>query len=154
MHWPARFSFSTARGTPWLTQLVYGGFVGQFMYLYPEVALGMLMASMGEADRRTLARQEIYSALCASLREGFRQGTRGPLLDMALYSEEWGFDPMDIAIPVTFWHGEADMTVPVSHTHLVAKGIPRATVRILSEEGHFSLPIDHADKILKTLLDR
>ena len=154
MQWPARFGFSTARDAPWLTQWLYGGVVGQFLGIYPELALSLFAAGLGAADRRALARQEIQSILCASLREALRQGTRGALLDMTLYSDEWGFDPPEIAAPVVFWHGDADLTVPVAHTYLVAEGMPRATVRIVAGEGHFSLPIEYADQILASLLTR
>lgn len=154
MHWPARFGFGTARDAPWLTWLVYGGLLGQLMRQYPEVALAVLTVGMAGADRRTLARPEIRSVVCAALREGLRQGTRGALLDMALYAREWGFKPAEIGAPVVFWHGDVDATVPVSHTHLTAEGMPRAAVRVLRGEGHFSLPIDHADEILETLLNR
>lgn len=152
MHWPARLGFSTANTAPWLNRLFFGGLLGRLMRHRPEAALAMLTVGANEADRRVLSRPEVRAIVCAALREGLRQGTRGALLDMALYAREWPFDPAEITAPVAFWHGDADATVPVCHTHLVAERLPRAKVRILPGEGHFSLPIEHADEILETLL--
>jgi pimeloyl-ACP methyl ester carboxylesterase len=152
MHWPARLGFSTANTAPWLNRLFYGGVLGQLLRHRPEAALALLTVGANEADRRVLSRPEVRAIVCAALREGLRQGTRGALLDMALLAREWSFDPAEIKAPVSFWHGDADATVPVSHTRLVAARLPRARVRILPGEGHFSLPIEHAREILETLL--
>jgi pimeloyl-ACP methyl ester carboxylesterase len=154
MHWPARIGFGTARSLPRLNRLIYGGLVGQVMRHRPEAALALLTVGMPDSDRRTLAQPEIRSVLCEALREGLRQGTRGALLDMALYVREWQFDPAEIVPPVAFWHGDADATVPLLHTRLLAEAMPRAAVHVLPGEGHFSLPFDHADEILETLLNQ
>ena len=152
MHWPGRLGFQWAQQAPWLLRLVYGGFWGQLMRLRPEIALMLLTVAIPDADRRTLSRPEVRAALSESVREAFRSGVDGPLLDMTLYAREWGFDPRSITVPVTFWHGDADATVPFSHMELLAEWFPHAELRNMPGEGHFSLPIERADEILRTLL--
>lgn len=154
MHWPARLGFGTTNTLPWLNRLFYGALLGRLMRHRPEAALALLTVGANAADRRVLSRPEVRAIVCSALREGLRQGPRGALRDMALYAREWPFDPAAITAPISFWHGEADATVPVCHTQLVAKDLPQAKVRILPGEGHFSLPIEHADEILETLLNR
>jgi pimeloyl-ACP methyl ester carboxylesterase len=154
MHWPARLGFGSARRAPLLNYLFFGGPLGLLMQYRPSAALGMLTVGMQGADREVLDRPDIRASVCDTLREGLRQGTRGALWDMRLYAGDWGFDPATIARPVDFWHGDADATVPVLHTQSVAAVIPGATVRILPDEGHFSLPIRHAEPILERLLSR
>lgn len=152
MHWPARLGFGTARSSPRLNRLLFGEVLGRLMRLSPEIALALLTVRMPARDRQVLARPEVRAVIRAALWEGVRQGPGGPLLDMALYAREWPFDPAGITAPASFWHGEADATVPLSHTRLVAAALPEARVHIVPGEGHFSLPVDHAEAILENLL--
>lgn len=152
MHGPARFGFTSARRASWLMRLVYGGMLGPFMRAYPGIALSLLTTSMREADRSTLGQPAVRAILRASIREGLRPGMRGALLDFALYAHDWGFDPAGIALPVAFWHGAEDITVPPCHSRGLAALLPHAQVIERPGEGHFSLPINHADLILAALL--
>lgn len=152
MHWPARFGFGTAHTAPRWNQFLYGTLLGRFMSRTPEIALALLTVGLREPDRRVLTRPDIRSLICASLHEGLKPGVQGALLDMRLYAQEWGIDFGTIRVPTTFWHGDADATVPIQHTHTLAACMPHATVRVIAEEGHFSLPVYHSDTILTTLL--
>lgn len=152
MRWPARLGFGTALRHPRLNRFLFGLVLGRLMRLSPEITLALLTVGMPPADRRTLGRPEIRSEVCAALRESLRQGLRGPLLDMTLYTQTWPFDPAGIAAPVSFWHGEADATVPVCHARMAAV-MPKADLRLLPDEGHFSLPVEHAEAILENLLN-
>ena len=153
MHPPARFGFTSARYAPWLTWLVYGMWFGPFMRARPELALALLTTAMGEADRATLGQPDTRAVLCESIREALRPGMRGALLDLDLYSHDWGLDFAGIDLPVVFWHGDADSTVPPSHSLSLAASLPNARVIQRPGEGHFSLPINHADEILAALLN-
>lgn len=50
--------------------------------------------------------------------------------------------PADLAarlpsdVPILLYHGDADVTVPVSHVELYARAIPRARVRRLADRDH------------------
>jgi pimeloyl-ACP methyl ester carboxylesterase len=153
MHWPARLGFGTAREAPWINQLFFGGMMGPLMQFRPDLALGLLTVGMPGADRAILRRPDIHASTCESLAEGLRQGTRGALRDMWLYAGDWGFEPSAVRQPVEFWHGQSDATVPVLHTRSLAAGLSQARVRIVPDEGHFSLPILHAEAILEALLN-
>jgi pimeloyl-ACP methyl ester carboxylesterase len=152
MQWPARFGFAMARAAPRMLRLIYGGVVGRLIRGDPEMALSLLARGSPASDRSILARTEIKAALCASVREGLRPGTKGAVQDMVLYAHDWGFGLERIRMPITFWHGEADRTVPLSHTLKLAESFPHAQVLTFPGEGHFSLPIAHADEILDTLI--
>lgn len=154
MHGPARFGFTSARQAPGLMRLAYGALLGPFMRAWPDIALALLTTSMREADRATLACPDTRATLCASIREALRPGMRGALLDFVLYAHDWGFDPAEIKLPVDFWHGTEDRTVPVRHSRMLAGSLPRAQVIEMPGEGHFSLPIQHAGPILEALLRR
>jgi len=152
MHWPARLGFGTAESAPWVNRLVFGGVVGRLMQVRPEIALKMLTVGVTPPDRRVLSQPDIHAIVCESLREGLREGTRGALLDMALYARPWPFDPVGLQLPVSLWHGDSDATVPLCHTRMLAQSLPQATVHIVPGEGHFSLPIERAGEILAGLI--
>ncbi len=153
MHWPARFGFGAARSAPRMLRLIYGEFLGRLIFRSPEVALSLLALGSPASDRSTLTRPEIKAALCASVREALRSGGEGAVQDMILYAHDWGIDLAQIRMPTTFWHGEADVTVPLSHTLALAERLPHAQVFTFPGEGHFSLPINRADEIIKTLIE-
>ena len=94
---------------------------------------------------------EVGRGLLASIQESVRQGSRGILHELSLYTQEWDFRPEEIALTVDLWHGEADPIVPVVHARAMAKQLPRLRPVILPGEGHFSLPINHMESILLTL---
>lgn len=153
MHFPARFGFVSARRAPWLMRGVYGSVLGPLMRANPNVALALLTTAMREADRATLSRPDIRADLCASIGEGLRPGMHGALLDFMLYSHDWGFDPAKINLPVALWHGTDDITVPPCHSRMLAEPLAQAQVFDWPGEGHFSLPINHAEPILGALLN-
>jgi pimeloyl-ACP methyl ester carboxylesterase len=153
MRWPARFGFTAARTAPWILRLIYGELLGRLTRRKPETALSLLALGSPASDRSTLSRPEIKSVLCASVREALRSGVKGALQDMVLYAHDWGFDLTRIRAPIMFWHGEADVTVPVSHTRALAEVFPHAQVFTFPGEGHFSLPVEHSDEIIERLIE-
>lgn len=153
MQWPGRLGFTWAQKSPALLQLCYGLLLGSTMRVRPAAGLFLLTLAMPPSDRRTLSRQDIHTTLEASVSEALRQGTRGAIQDMRLYAENWEIPLETITTPVALWHGTADTTVPVSHTRILAKALPHSEVIFLPDEGHFSLPVDYAEKILTRLVN-
>jgi len=151
---PARFAFKAARSPSALLRWMYGGLAGHAMRSKPELALALLAVAAPPADQAALRRREVHRILCASIREAFRQGVRGVLHELVLYANLWRFELADIKVPVTLWHGDSDRTVPPAHTRMLADRLPDAEVHLVADEGHFSLPINHATEILGMLLER
>ncbi len=152
MRWPARFGFVSARRAPWLTKLVYGSLLGPFMRAFPSIALSLLTVAIPPADRAILAQGNINQLVCDSIREALRPGMKGALWDFQVYAHPWGFDVSKITVHVVIWHGEADATVPLSHGKTLAGMLANAKLHTLPNEGHFSLAIGQADKIMADLM--
>lgn len=153
MHWPARFGFVSTRQAPWLTKLVYGYMLGALMRSNPSFALSLLTVAMPAADRAILAQAETNQMICRSIREALRPGPKGALRDLHIYAHDWGLDLSEITSPIVIWHGEADATVPISHSQSLVGLLANAQLRSLPGEGHFSLPIGQANTILAELMD-
>jgi pimeloyl-ACP methyl ester carboxylesterase len=72
--------------------------------------------------------------------------------DWAMWSD-WGFDPADIRVPVSLWHGGQDLLVPLAHGKWLAANVPGARAHLLPDEGHMSLWVHRYGAALDELLE-
>lgn len=99
-------------------------------------------------DQAVWEKAEVAALFEASLQEAFAQGGHGPAYELTRISIPWGFRVEEISIPVKFWHGGQDNTVPVGMSRENHQKISGSELEIFPEEGHFSLPIRHSERIL------
>ncbi|MGD9169578.1 MAG: alpha/beta hydrolase [Candidatus Thiodiazotropha sp.] len=149
MRWPAQINFRSIRDTPWLSNLSFRFAVIPLAQLSPGWIYQIMLGLAPAPDVAVLNRQQVRTAIIASLREAIRQGADGVLQEMALYTQPWGFDLSGITLAVQLWHGTADDTVPLLHGRTLAEHLPDCTIQVIEGEGHFSLPIDHMEQILQ-----
>ena len=140
-----------ARGMPGMVAVLFR-WAAKFMNRHPKQMLFLMKATAPAPDRRLLRQPPVKRMLSESFRESFRQGPAGAERELWLYSHSWGFRLEDISMPAHIWHGEKDGTVPVSMGRHFANTIPDARAEFFPDEGHFSLPILHMEKILRTLI--
>jgi pimeloyl-ACP methyl ester carboxylesterase len=100
-------------------------------------------------DEAVLARPDVREVLAATMTEAFHQGTRGAVHDIGLEARPWNIDLAAIETPVDVWHGHKDTLVSVTQGQALARAIPRASPRLLAEEGHVSLRVDRIAEILQ-----
>lgn len=67
------------------------------------------------------------------------------------WAPPWGFELSAIATPVTLWQGGADHLVPPAWAQRLADAIPRSSVRLLPDEGHFLL-LTEGEQVLRELV--
>lgn len=101
-------------------------------------------------DRKIFASQEMRPMLARSYKEAFRQGYRGPELDLQLYTTNWGFDTRKIQAITYLWYGADDQNVSVNSGKYYAKNIRGSKLTVYPGEGHL-VSVTHAEEILKTL---
>ncbi|MDQ1374661.1 MAG: hypothetical protein QOJ09_1999 [Actinomycetota bacterium] len=152
-----------------------GGLVGRLASLGPlaevfRVPLGLTMtgilwalrplASPGldlyarfspEGDRKVFARPEIKAMFIDDLLNGSRTGIRAPILDFVLFTRDWGFSVRDVAVPIRWWHGDADHIVPLAHGEHVVRLLPNAELFIRAGESHLG-GLGAAEEVLTALL--
>jgi pimeloyl-ACP methyl ester carboxylesterase len=121
------------------------------MRRWPAALFSLFTATVPAADRKALDRPGIRPLFHASMREAVRQGTRGAGRELWLYSRPWDFDLTTVQAEVRLWHGERDVTVPAAMGRRLAAALPRCRAVFLPGEGHFSLPLDHMEEILRAL---
>ena len=150
MKGPARFSFRLAQHWPRLADLIYGELLGRLLHRRPLLAL--LLLQVAEPDRPVVRNAETRQILRSSIQEAFRHGGRGAVAELRLFASDWDLELGRITTAVHLWHGELDRTVPVIMGRHLAAAIPHCQARFLSQEGHFSLPVNHMEEILRTLV--
>lgn len=118
----------------------------------PRLVLLLIAWTGSRPDRAVLARSEVRAVLGASLREAFRQGSRGAVADLVAAVADWDLAEVSPVVPLQFWHGAADAVVPLEHSRALAARLAGARLQVLAQEGHYSLPIRHGYRILQDLL--
>ena len=107
---------------------------------------------MPAADHAVMAQPSRMAINQRIMSEVMKQGSKGPVWDMRLYVREWDFDPAELQIPLTLFHGGQDRNFPLALVQRVAKGLPRAELLTYPEDGHISTYVNHFDEIAKALL--
>ena len=110
------------------------------------------MESFNEHDRKVFAHPEVGPDLIETTKHALRQGPGGILRDMTVYSRDWGFPLHHIECPVTLWHGGDDDVVHYHFAEEMKRQLPKAQLNLMSDEGHYSLPMNCRDDILSDLL--
>ena len=151
MRWVAKYSFILAQHAPFLLRLIYSDVTAAVLRMQAGKGQELLRYGLPAADVEVLNRPEIEHILTQAWLEALRKGSSGALGDLIRNTSDWGFDISDITRRVHLWHGCADRVVPVSHAHYYLEYLPNVKVRLVENEGHFSLPVNHADEILETL---
>jgi pimeloyl-ACP methyl ester carboxylesterase len=93
-------------------------------------------------DRAALRDEAVLRRVTASLRSAYRQGPHGLIADGNTLLGRWDFDWRRPGVPLHFWHGARDRTVPPRMARWTADRIVgEVHFRTFPGEGHFSLPI-------------
>lgn len=117
----------------------------------PDKIISQSNEMFSEPDRHLLDQPELAKMFVDGLREAFRSGIGGAHQDAALYARPWRFRLQDITAEVHLWHGEPDITVPVSVGRYVADAIPNCHATFFKDEGHFTLLHNQIRKVLSVL---
>jgi pimeloyl-ACP methyl ester carboxylesterase len=151
-----RMGYSVGRRMPWalwrrVFRLYYGG-VGEHPEKLARMTRGRARGTYARApaDRRVFAQPGMREMFIETFAEAFRQGTEGPAWEGWLLARPWGFEPRQVAAPVTLWQGEADVVVTPAMGRYMAREIPRCEATFLPREGHL-LWLTHWGEILGVL---
>ena len=121
----------------------------------PEKApLRWLMKLLGQEDRRVLLQPGIYDVVRAATLGALDRGPRSVIADADIYLNEWGFEISQINFPIRFWHGKQDRNIAWTYTKQISQLIPHAETQWSEVDGHYSLPITHAEQIITAALHK
>lgn len=95
---------------------------------------------------------ELGDDLAVQFQGALRNGVDGWLDDDLAFVRSWGFDLDEITVPTTLWQGSADMMVPFAHGRWLAARMPTAVAHLVEGEGHLSIGVGTADRMLAELI--
>ena len=110
--------------------------------------LTLLMKMLGEEDRRVLLQPGVFEVVSEATLGALDQPATNVIADADIYLNEWGFEVSQITQPVHFWHGKQDKNIAWTYTKRLASLIPSSTTHWSEIDGHYSLPITHAEAVL------
>ena len=142
-----RIGFQLGARVPPLARLLMWSMARQ-VRKQPGQVVDAIAAAMSPSDAEIVRRPEVRDVLAADLREGFRQGSKGPARDVVLLGRRWGFRLEEIKVPVFLWQGEADTLVPPAMGRHMAAAIPGCRATFYPGEGHL-LVVDHIAEIIE-----
>jgi len=152
MFWLYRFMIQLRHYLPTVLGMVLrlGGMVAKGT---PQKApLRWLMKLLGEQDRRVLLLPGIYDVVRDATLAALNRGPRSVIADADIYLNEWGFEVSQLNFPIHFWHGKQDRNIAWTYTERLAGLMPQAITHWSEMDGHYSLPITHAEQVLTTAL--
>ena len=112
----------------------------------PSTVVG---SSLPAADRECLDRQTL-SGLARVWREGIGRSVQGALSDAGIYARDWQVPLGKVTVPVDLWYGSEDSLIPL-HALAPLEAMPDLRLHVVPGEGHYSLAIRHAARILEQL---
>jgi pimeloyl-ACP methyl ester carboxylesterase len=112
-----------------------------------------LLRMLQPCDADALRDAVAFDACFESQRRAWRDSSMGVMYDAQIYAEPWGFALEDVRIPVRLWHGKKDRSFSVRLAEDIAQRLPNCEIRIVENEGHYSLPIRHMREILEDLIN-
>lgn len=114
-------------------------------------ALDLYARFAPEGDRRVLSTPENKEMFLDDLINSGSHGMRAAAYDAILFTRDWGFSVRELTMPVTWWQGDQDNIVPLSHAEHIVPLIPRGELRVCPGDGHLGglgLSVEVLDSIL------
>lgn len=113
----------------------------------PRTVMG---GQLNAADHGVLTPERMRQ-LARVWQEALGRGIEGALADAVIYGQPWGLALDAIDVPTSLWCGGQDGLVPLGLLDPY-RAIPGIRWHMLPEEGHFSLALRQADRVLAELL--
>lgn len=122
--------------------------------LLNPTALDAQNISLAPADMQMFTDPTFLAGMLEAAPEMFSWGVQGYADDRLADGPGWGsFDVEAVRCPVVVLHGEADTVCPVLNAHATAAVVPGATLRLMPDDGHFSI-VRHVPGVLAEMSSR
>ncbi|MGH9212447.1 MAG: alpha/beta fold hydrolase [Acidimicrobiales bacterium] len=109
------------------------------------------MATKPEPDGPVYARPDVQAQFLACRREAVRSGIEGPVHDVLLLNQTWGFELDEVTAPVRWWHGDLDYLTSPAMLDAVLGSRRTFAMTIYRGEGH-AIGVTHGEEILAELV--
>ncbi|MDX2109440.1 MAG: alpha/beta hydrolase [Verrucomicrobiota bacterium] len=107
---------------------------------------------LAQADRTAMKDKEKLRLILNSIHAARKMGGKGIAHDGTRYAQDWGFALESISMPVQLWHGTQDRNIPIHTVREECQRMHHATLTEFPDEGHYSLPLNHTEQVLRHFL--
>lgn len=114
----------------------------------------LLLKMLGAEDRRILSDPKVFKVVCEATLGALNRPAADVIADADIYLSEWGFEVSRISMPIHFWHGKQDRNIDWTYTQRLASLIPHAVTHFSEHDGHYSMPVTHAEQIITTAMQK
>ncbi|ANI37892.1 alpha/beta fold hydrolase [Mycolicibacterium vaccae] len=101
-----------------------------------HLAYSGLAAAMPDGDKRVFANPEIEAMFIDDIVQVSRGRFQALLDDARLFGRDWGFRLADVAVPVRWWHGDADSIISLADAQSAAGHLPDSDLLLMPDESH------------------
>lgn len=120
----------------------------------PEKLITKMNKNIPVIDQEAMKDPEIKQAFINLIKEAFKQGSEGSIMDAGIYMNEWGFDLEEINHPIQSWHGEEDLNILIETAEDLASKLPNCNLEPFPDHAHISLMAQYYEKILSFFSDQ
>ena len=145
-----RTIFQLSQKAPWLLLSINRSQMS-FARRYPRRAVDFMLKQVPEADAALLRQPSVRAIFEMDLARASHTVPKAATQDIRVFASDWGFKYDAIAVPVHFWHGTADRSVPLLHARIQHEQIRNSQLHEFDDEGHLMI-FNHINEILDKLL--
>lgn len=115
----------------------------------PEKRISQFQKYLPKPDKKLMTEHPEYGwDFIEGSKESYSQGIDAVVQEWKLYVSDWGMDLSSINFPISLWYGSADKMAPTYRGIYYDKVLPKSVLKIIDNEGHFSLIRNHLEAIL------
>ena len=145
IHW-----FASMRKDKQLRKFIQNDF--ESLVNKPDKRMKQFQKYLPKPDKRLLTDHPDYGwEFINGSVESYRQGIDGVVQEWKLYVNDWQMDLSTVHFPIALWYGENDKMAPYHRGNYYKNTLPNSTLKVISNEGHFSLIRNHLEEILMEL---
>jgi pimeloyl-ACP methyl ester carboxylesterase len=104
-----------------------------------------------EPDRTLFEQEAIRDLFIGCLEECCRNGPRGAVWELGMFSQPWDFELTKITVPVLLWQGERDGNVSPAHARFLASALPNCQAQFYPDDAHLSVMLNHHQEIFAAI---
>lgn len=145
IHW-----FATWKNDKQLRKFIQNDFDG--LVNKPEMRIKQFQKHLPKPDRKLMKESPEYGwEFIEGSKESYNQGVEAVVQEWKLYVTDWEMDLKTIHFPINLWYGSADKMAPVNRGNYYKNELPNSVLKVIDNEGHFSLIRNHLEEILNEL---
>lgn len=118
----------------------------------PEKRIKQFQNYLPTPDKKLMTEHPEYGwEFIEGSKESYKQGIDAVVQEWKLYVSDWQMELSTIQSPVNLWYGSSDKMAPAYRGDYYKNELPNSKLKVIDNEGHFSLIRNHLEEILTEL---